>query len=219
MHVVICGGGVIGTCSAYYLARAGAKVTVIERAGVANASSGKSGGLLALDWCAGSALDEMARRNFGLHRELVKTLRDELHLNWGHRAVDTLSVAASPKRNLSQYSRLPKPGWLGDRCMVHDHIGTPETTAQLDPAAFTRAMMHAAETHGARLQTGIVDGIVLSQDGRRAGGALVDGKEMEADAVLIAMGPWSILACRWLPLPGTFGRKGHSLVFRFQPEE
>ena len=27
------------------------------------------------------------------------------------------------------------------------------------------------------------------------------------------MGPWSLLATRWLPLPAVFGLKGHSLVF------
>src|SRR5947208_13072139 len=27
------------------------------------------------------------------------------------------------------------------------------------------------------------------------------------------MGPWSILAAAWLPLPAVFGLKGHSLVF------
>ena len=27
------------------------------------------------------------------------------------------------------------------------------------------------------------------------------------------MGPWSILAARWLPLPAVLGYKGHSLVF------
>jgi glycine/D-amino acid oxidase-like deaminating enzyme len=31
--------------------------------------------------------------------------------------------------------------------------------------------------------------------------------------VVIALGPWSILAARWLPLPGIFGLKGHSVVF------
>lgn len=32
--------------------------------------------------------------------------------------------------------------------------------------------------------------------------------------MVIAMGPWSILAARWLPLPAVYGFKGHSLVFR-----
>ena len=41
----------------------------------------------------------------------------------------------------------------------------------------------------------------------------MDGEVIEGDAVVIAMGPWSILASAWLPLPGVFGLKGHSLVF------
>jgi hypothetical protein len=28
------------------------------------------------------------------------------------------------------------------------------------------------------------------------------------------MGPWSILAAKWLPLPPVFGPKSHSLVFQ-----
>ena len=31
---------------------------------------------------------------------------------------------------------------------------------------------------------------------------------------MIAMGPWSMSACRWLPLPAVYGLKGNSLVFR-----
>lgn len=44
MHVVICGAGVIGTTTAYFLARRGAAVTIIERRAVACAASGKAGG-------------------------------------------------------------------------------------------------------------------------------------------------------------------------------
>jgi glycine/D-amino acid oxidase-like deaminating enzyme len=35
MRVVICGGGVIGACTAYFLARRGVDVTVVERTEVA----------------------------------------------------------------------------------------------------------------------------------------------------------------------------------------
>jgi glycine/D-amino acid oxidase-like deaminating enzyme len=40
------------------------------------------------------------------------------------------------------------------------------------------------------------------------------GETIEGDAVVIAMGPWSILASNWLPLPPVYGFKGHSLIFR-----
>ena len=54
MRVVVCGAGVIGACTAYFLSRRGIDVTVVERTEVAAAASGNAGGFLALDWCAGS---------------------------------------------------------------------------------------------------------------------------------------------------------------------
>src|SRR5215831_17968057 len=71
MHVAICGAGVIGACTAYYLARRGIDVTVVEGTDVAAAASGKAGGFLALDWCAGTPLDVLARRSFELHAALA----------------------------------------------------------------------------------------------------------------------------------------------------
>ena len=64
----------IGACIAYFLARRGVDVTVVERTGVACAASGKAGGFLALDWCAGSPLDALARRSFTLHAELAREM-------------------------------------------------------------------------------------------------------------------------------------------------
>ena len=45
------------------------------------------------------------------------------------------------------------------------------------------------------------------------GVSLAGGEIVEGNAVVIAMGPWSILAARSLPLPAVLGYKGHSLVF------
>ena len=36
--------------------------------------------------------------------------------------------------------------------------------------------------------------------------------------MFIAMGPWFILAYQWLTLPGVYGLKGHSFMFRHTPE-
>ena len=44
MRVVICGGGVIGACTAYFLSLRQVEVAVVERTGVVCAASGKSGG-------------------------------------------------------------------------------------------------------------------------------------------------------------------------------
>jgi D-amino-acid dehydrogenase len=47
MHAVIVGGGVIGVCCAYYLARSGASVTVLERGEIGKAASYGNAGCIA----------------------------------------------------------------------------------------------------------------------------------------------------------------------------
>ena len=218
-QVVICGGGVIGTSIAYFLSLRNVKTLVVERTAVANAASGKSGGFLALDWCRGTPVDTLARRSFVLHEELASALGSELNLDWGYRRLDTLSVAASEYRDFSNLAQMKSPSWLGPTAAVNAQIGTEETTAQVNPAKFTQGMMTAAEARGARLILGAVQNVVLSSDGRRVTGVLVDDEMLAADTVVIAMGPWSILACQWLPLPAIYGLKGHSLLFRYTPPE
>jgi glycine/D-amino acid oxidase-like deaminating enzyme len=96
---------------------------------------------------------------------------------------------------------------------VTQQLGSTETTAQVHPAKFTAAMMRAAQEKGAELRLGQVTGVVRRRGGASVAGVEVDGELVEGDAVVIAMGPWSILAAAWLPLPAVYGLKGHSLVF------
>jgi glycine/D-amino acid oxidase-like deaminating enzyme len=210
MRVLICGGGVIGAAIAYFLSLRQMTAVVIERTGVACAASGKSGGFLALEWCDGSPLGPLARRSFQLHAELASAFDG----GWGFRPLDTLSMAASARRPLGPASRFSLPDWVARDAVCHQQLGTTATTAQVDPAQFTRGMLDAAIDRGARLQAGCVTGIARSADGSRVSGVFVDGELLEGDAVVIAMGPWSALASRWLPLPKVYGLKGHSVILR-----
>jgi glycine/D-amino acid oxidase-like deaminating enzyme len=203
MHVLICGGGAIGASTAYFLSCRGVKATVIESTGIACAASGKSGGFLARDWCDGSPLAPLARRSFALHAELAERIDDD----WGYRRLDTYGGFAGFPRQRSTYDL----GWMADTVTVAQALGSPETTAQVHPRLFTKAMMRAAERQNAELRRGRVTGIV-QRDGR-AIGVDIGGDVVEGDAVVIAMGPWSLLAALWLPLPAVYGLKGHSLVF------
>jgi glycine/D-amino acid oxidase-like deaminating enzyme len=207
MHVLICGGGVIGTSIAYFLGRRGVASTVIEGTGLACAASGKSGGFLARDWCEGSALAPLARRSFDLHAQLAA----EVEGDWGYRRLDT--YGGSARQGGGGHDRGAYDlGWFAPEVAMSQALGSPRTTAQVHPGQFTRAMMRAAEACGAALRQGRVTGIARD-GGPIARVALDDGETLEGDAVVIAMGPWSILAARWLPLPPVFGLKGHSLVF------
>ncbi len=204
MRVVICGGGVIGVAIAYYLGLRGADAIVVERTGIAHAASGRSGGFLALDWCDGSRLADLARRSFALHAELAGTVPGA-----GYRRMTTYG-------GFSGGGGRRKAGtWVSERIALDRQLGSTETTAQIDPYGFTTGLMAAAGALGARVVTGTVTGLVRRGD--RVTGAGVDGEAVGADAVVIAMGPWSILAAAWLPLPAVHGLKGHSVVFETGP--
>ena len=106
-----------------------------------------------------------------------------------------------------------KLDWLSDGVVIASRLGTTDTTAIVHPRAFTTAMMSAAEGHGAELRQGRVTGIVRSADGSTVRGVEVNGGVIEADAVVIAMGPWSLMAAEWTAMPAVFGRRSPSLVY------
>jgi glycine/D-amino acid oxidase-like deaminating enzyme len=84
-----------------------------------------------------------------------------------------------------------------------------ETTAQVDPARFTAALIVSAQTRGTTLRIGVVENVV-QHDGA-AVGARVDGQTLEADAVVLAMGPWTGRIAGRLR-PRVSGLKGHSVT-------
>src|SRR5258705_4513131 len=201
-HVVVCGAGVMGAATAYFLARRGVDVTVVERSGVACAASGKSGGFLALDWCDDSPLGPLARASFALHAELAKSIASD----YGYRRVDTFMLAAHERGSRRGEHRVTPPRWLDGAGVVTAALGSTETTAQIHPARFTAALIEAA---GARVHRGVVEELVRRAD--TTVGVSVDGATLEADAVVLALGPWtSAMAGRLLPR--VRGLKGYSVT-------
>jgi glycine/D-amino acid oxidase-like deaminating enzyme len=208
MRVVICGGGVIGACTAYFLSRRGIEVIVVERTEVAAAASGKAGGFLALDWCAGTPLDALTRRSFALHAGLP----GEVAGDWGHRPMTAYSGFVVSEHDARRHAP-SELDWLAGGVVIAGRLSTPETTAIVHPRKFTTAMMSAAGSNGAELRRGRVTGIIRHTHGTTAKGIEVDGDVIEADAVVVAMGPWSLLAAEWMSLPAVFGWRSPSLVY------
>ena len=201
-HVVVCGAGVMGAAVAYFLTRRGVAVTVIERSGVACAASGKSGGFLALDWCDGSPLGPLARASFALHADLAR----EIATDYGYRRLDTFMVVARERGSVSGGHRVEAPEWVDGAGAVTGALGSTETTAQVHPARFTAALLDASR---ALLRIGVVQEMI-QRDGA-ARGVRVDGELLEADAVVLALGPWTThVAGR--RLPPVRGLKGYSVT-------
>jgi glycine/D-amino acid oxidase-like deaminating enzyme len=208
MRVVICGGGVIGACTAYFLTCRGIDVLVVERTEVAAAASGKAGGFLAFDWCAGTPLDALARRSFELHTSLA----GEIDGDWAYQRMTAYSGDVVSDRD-HRRNRPASLDWLSNGVVIAGPLGTPDTTAIVHPHKFTSAVMGAAQGNGAQLRPGRVTGIRRSDNGLTVRGVEVDGRVVEADAVVVAMGPWSLLAANWMALPAVFGQRSPSIVY------
>lgn len=196
MRVLVLGCGVIGAACAYFLTRRGIETILLERAAPACAASGKAGGFLALDWSEGAPRGPLSRRSFALHRELARKAGEEL----GYRPVETLLVAQAA-------DGAPAP-WLDRRFRVLERLGGPETTALVDPARLTRYLLAAATDAGARLVIDAVRGIDEAGQGWHVH---LTQETLAAEAVILALGPWTNRARAWLPLPPVAALLGHSL--------
>ncbi|CAL5076802.1 unnamed protein product [Urochloa decumbens] len=213
-RVVICGGGVVGACTAYFLSTHASSPTVptlIERCAPACAASGKAGGFLALDWCDSTpGLSALARASYALHRRLAADLGGAAA--YGFRPVHTLSVCVpSVPKPASPHPLLP--AWVNPSASAAPprELGTPDTTAQVHPGLFTKAVLAAS---GAEVVIGEVERVVV-RDGRAAGVA-VRGRDgvVEADAVVLTLGPWSGRLEVVSEVFDVSGLKAHSIVLR-----
>ncbi|PKA66043.1 hypothetical protein AXF42_Ash010452 [Apostasia shenzhenica] len=218
IRVVVCGGGVIGACTAYFLATKGAgrvSVTVVEKSAIACAASGKAGGFLALDWCDGTPLEDLARASFRLHRYLSDLLDGSQ--TYGYRSLTTLSLPVVAASGAGRSGSSALPAWIDGAAAARPRtIGTPETTAQVHPQLFTRTLLSAAvANHGVKVIIGDVHSVeIATKKGYAADVGLRDGTVQPADAVVLALGPWTSR----LPLVSSIfnisGLKAHSIVLR-----
>ena len=143
---------------------------------------------------------------------LHAALPHEIAGDWGYRRMTAYSGFVVSERDARRH-KPAKLKWLSEGVVIESRLGTTETTAIVHPRAFTAAMMGAAMRHGAELRHGRVTGIVRTADGSTVRGVEVDDGVIESDAVVVAMGPWSLMAAEWMALPAVFGRRSPSLVY------
>ncbi|KAF2878420.1 FAD dependent oxidoreductase-like protein [Massariosphaeria phaeospora] len=190
-NIVIIGGGIIGSTTAYFMShheqfdRERDRITLLEATKIAGGASGKAGGLLAL-WAYPSCLVPLSYR---LHKEL-----SDIHNGperWGYRAVHCGQLdmygllPKSAKSNNPAHSasiplqkrsgkaksvphatpRVPKDlDWVhADGIQAYDPMGDPSTTAQVHPYQFTTAMAQLAEERGVRIVYGSATKITQSE--------------------------------------------------------
>ncbi|KAK8869699.1 hypothetical protein IAR55_000267 [Kwoniella newhampshirensis] len=234
-NILIIGGGIAGVSTAYYLSThplrsPQTRITLVEGTKVAAAASGYSGGFLAKDW-HGSATASLSAMSYELHKTLAEEFGGKE--KWGYRSVDTLSIETDATRKSKKSSPLP---WL-PQGLVHSSrpLGGHSTTAQVHPRLFTTFF---SEKFLSQPSTSLILGTVTSlstapppasggeNSPRSVDITTLDGekKEVEADVVVIAAGPWTgrlaqkLLGAKIGGRLGVQGHRAHSVVLKTKEE-
>ncbi|XP_071705590.1 D-amino-acid oxidase-like [Rutidosis leptorrhynchoides] len=206
-RVVVCGGGIVGVCTAYYVAKKGAHVTLIEQSSIACAASGKAGGFLALHMCDDGPLSSLAHASFNLHRSLALELDGSQ--SYGYRPLTALTISITESE--TQHESLILPSWVDGKIKPGKIIGTVENSAQIDPRLFTRALLDkAVGDYGVEVVIAKVESLVVEDDGvvvKMVGGGVIGG-----DAVVLALGPWTSMLPEISTKFRVYGKKVHSVV-------
>ncbi len=214
--VVIVGGGVVGCGVAYFLSREGVSVMLIERDSVASHASGFAyGGLSPVIGSTETApvlsLSESAE---AIHAELADRLPGESGVTYEYRRKTSLTVATNPAELESlkevhdwlQVNYEGQVSWHDNEAArnLEPRLGPSvlaglfaDRSGEVEPYKFTLALWQAAERAGAVMRNAEVVGVT-----RKAGNVsavrLESGEEIEANAFVLAAGPWMGKATEWL---------------------
>ncbi|ANY68999.1 glycine oxidase [Paenibacillus sp. BIHB 4019] len=224
-EVVIIGGGIIGMAIAYYTAKLGMDVLVVERGEIAGGTSSKcDGNILAIDKDPGFD-SQMSLKSQQLVAELVRELDEEFE----YRAPGSILVCETEEemiaaeRWVSRQKQAGLPFRMLDQkdlreewpYMAEDLLGGLEcaTDSTVNPVLLTYSLAATARRHGARFRTHTAVTAILLDEQRRIRGVETAAGTIKAKIVINAAGVWSKLIGQMVDIDIPIEpRKGHILV-------
>jgi len=212
--IVVVGGGIVGAFAAYFLARAGVGVTLVEREEIAGQASGNNPGGLNPLYGPGipGPLQPLALEAFALHLEHWEEIRRTGVEFDGHTkqrlnlAVDDDDVVVLERMKIN-YDATPgfTARWLepDEARALEPRLSSvivrgllAQGDATVDSAPYTRAVVRAAEAHGASVVAADVKR--LTRAGGRVTEVVTDAGSIACDGVVVATGAWCDDPSAWL---------------------
>jgi glycine oxidase len=234
--VVIVGGGVMGCASAFELAKAGAKVVVLERSVPGAEASSAAAGILGAQVETGEADPgfELARQSRARYPEWSEQLKKATGIDIGYRQCGILRVAFDEE---SKAHILREVGWQQKAGLEVERVEAEKLRAlepkldpkmtfalhfpeegQVDPPRLLRALYIAAAQAGASFRSGAYVRAVAAEAGAVRGVVLEDGSRVSSDRVVLAAGSWSTLV-EGVPLEPTAVRPVRGQMVELETRE
>ena len=194
-EVVVVGGGIVGTATAYEIGRTGASTLLVDRADAGRAT----------DAGAGILSPETAKRDNGAWIELVRAAGRHYDALLTRLGPDTGWARCGILQLATRDSDLPAWEWVAERATGATEISADEAramvpvlgtvvralhhpgAARVDGRVMCAALRRAAEQAGVQVRAGSVDEV----RGGAPATVIVDGEAVGATAVVIAGGAWT----------------------------
>ncbi|SFI72647.1 MULTISPECIES: FAD-binding oxidoreductase [unclassified Bacillus (in: firmicutes)] len=204
---IVVGAGILGASTAYHLAKAGARVTLVDRQDLGQATDAAAG--IVCPWLSqrrNKAWYQMAKGGARYYASLIEQLEADGETDTGYKRVGAISLHTEEKK-LDQmeeraYKRREDAPEIGEITRL-----SPAETKKLFPPlseeysavhisgaarvngrALRQALVNAAKKHGAVYRNGNAS---LVHEDNRVIGVEVDGETSTADQVIVTAGAWA----------------------------
>ena len=232
--VVVIGAGVVGCSVAYYLAREGVNVTILERDAIGSGASAHATGSLSLlgaEFSPGASF-QIARASSSEFQQIVPELESATGMNLLYQRRPSLRLALDDEeagliKSLMVWQQ-PHVNmhWIDAR-EVHSIeprlspsiIGAvyEDESAQVDSYRLNLALGRGAELMGANILYREVTGLVTS--GPTISGVKTASEDIHCGTVVVAAGTWSRAFTPWLGFPVPVRpMKGERLLLNYPGE-
>ena len=232
--VVVIGAGVVGCSVAYYLAREGVNVTILERDAIGSGASAHATGSLSLlgaEFSPGASF-QIARASSSEFQQMVPELESATGMNLLYQRRPSLRLALDDEeagliKSLMVWQQ-PHVNmhWIDAR-EVHSIeprlspsiIGAvyEDESAQVDSYRLNLALGRGAELMGANILYREVTGLVTS--GPTISGVKTASEDIHCGTVVVAAGTWSRAFTPWLGFPVPVRpMKGERLLLNYPGE-
>jgi sarcosine oxidase subunit beta len=225
--VVVIGAGIIGSSTAFHLAKLGKRVIVIDKSSVASGMTKRSGALVR-SFFPHASLARLAHASIRVYQDWKNVVGGEC----GYKASGLVIVPDNVERLNQNIARLDRIG-IDARVLSAAQLREIEPSARvddiplagydpnagfIDPVVATQSWVSRAKALGAKFQTGVLVRKIRTERNRVAAVETTTG-EIQTTEVVVAAGIWSDRLLR--PLGAEIGiqTERHQVAFFNRPEE
>jgi D-amino-acid dehydrogenase len=205
--MIVVGAGILGASTAYHLAKAGVKVTIVDRKDQGQATGAAAG--IVCPWISqrrNKAWYQLVKAGAKYYPELIQQLEADGEKNTGYKRVGAISLHSDEKklekmveRTLKRREDAPEIGDVTRLSpaetkkffpLLSEEYGSVHVSggARVNGRALRDALINAAKKHGASYIEGDAS---LTFDGNKLTGVKLQEEKLIADQVIVTAGAWA----------------------------